>query len=109
MVAYLNFPTWYQAERQGFVDFNYATFLPQIVRYRADRAPNVFGRAVWAEYPAAGFDWERDQASVYRYFFVRSQRPLPASYFPGGRCKPVMVKSHGEWSLFENVNCLTPS
>jgi hypothetical protein len=106
--AYLGYPTWYQAEKEGFVDFNFATYLPQIVRYRSDRVPNVFGRAVWAERPQMGFDWDRDHASVYRYFFVRSETPLPPNYFPDGRCKPQLVKPDGEWSLFENVNCLTP-
>ena len=39
--------------------------------------------------------------------FVRSMAPLPPGYFPTDRCKPVLVKSSGPWSVFENVNCRT--
>lgn len=55
-----------------------------------------------------GIDWTQDQASVYRYFFVRHPAPLPPGYFPIGRCQPVLLKSAGPWSVFENVNCHSP-
>jgi hypothetical protein len=45
------------------------------------------------------------QAGIYRYFFVRHTAPLPAGYFPTGRCEPVLLKSVDSWSVFENVNC----
>ena len=96
---------WYQAEKDGFVDFNFAGFMQEMVRYRRDRMPSRFGTSVWAWNPKMGFDWTRDQVGVYRYFFVRSLTPLPPGYFPTDRCKPVLVKSSGPWSLFENVNC----
>ena len=46
---------------------------------------------------------------MYRYFFVRSTQPLPPGLFPTGRCAPVLIKSAGDWSVFENVNCHVPS
>jgi hypothetical protein len=107
LTAYLSYPMWYQAEKGGFVDFNFAGFMQEMVRYRRDRMPSRFGSAVWAWNPKMGFDWTRDQVWVYRYFFVRSLAPLPPGYFPTDRCKPVLVKSSGPWSLFENVNCRT--
>jgi len=58
---------------------------------------------------ARAFDWIRDDAALYRYFFVRSTAPLPPGYFPTGRCAPVLLKSAGAWSVFENVNCLAGS
>jgi hypothetical protein len=108
-LAYMHWPAWYQAERGGFVDFNFAHFLPQIVRYRSDRTPVRFGQEDWAQNPAGGFDWDRDGAALYRYFFVRHRGPLPERFFPDGRCKPVLVKFSGDWSLYENVRCRTPS
>lgn len=101
-VAYAQFPLWYQAEKGGFVDFNIAGTLAMVVRFRPEYAPVVTTHPGWL---AANFDWMRDQAEIYRYFFVRHSAPLPATYFPEGRCKPVLLKSAGEWSLFENVNC----
>ena len=103
----MHWPAWYQAERGGFVDFNFAIFLPQIVRYRADKMPARFGQEDWAHGPAGGFDWERDGASAYRYFFVRHSGALPASFFPSGRCQPMLIKSSGDWLLYENVRCWT--
>jgi hypothetical protein len=108
-LAYMHWPAWYQAERGGFVDFNFARFLPQIVRYRPDQMPARFSQEDWAQNPAAGFDWERDGASVYRYFFVRHKGPLPGAFFPDGRCQPVLVRTSGDWSLYENVGCWTPA
>jgi hypothetical protein len=103
--AYLHFPVWYQAEKAGFVDFNFAGFQQQVVRYRPDRLPPVFGTPAWAWDPGQGIDWTRDRASIYRYFFVRRTAPLPQGYFPAGRCEPNLLKSAGAWSVFENVNC----
>ena len=103
--AYLHFPMWYQADKGGFVDFSFAGFMQEMVRYRPDRMPPLFGTPEWAWNPKGGFDWARDRLSVYRYFFVRSTEPLPPGYFPTDGCKPVLVKSSGAWSVFENVNC----
>ena len=108
-LAYIHWPAWYQAERGGFVDFNFARFLPQIVRYRRDRMPTRFSREEWSQNPAEGFDWERDGAAAYRYFFVRHVGPLATTFFPAGQCRPVLVTSAGDWSLYENVRCWTPA
>lgn len=105
--AYLHFPLWYQAERGGFVDYNFAGVPQQVVRYRPDRAPAMFRRPIWLWQAPEEFDWTADQASVYRYFFVRHTAPLPQGYFPIGRCAPMLLKSAGAWSVFENVNCHT--
>lgn len=103
--VYMHWPAWYQAERGGFVDFNFARYVPQIVRYRPDRMPLHFNREDWAQNPRTGFDWDRDGAGVFRYIFVRSVDPVPESFFPSGRCRPVLRKTSGSWSLFENVDC----
>jgi hypothetical protein len=100
--AYFNFPVWYQSEKKGFVEYNAARYLPQIVRFRPGQEPVDTTEAGWS---AKTFDWTRAHAEIYRYFFVRSTHALPDGYFPDGRCKPVLLKAAGEWSVFENVNC----
>ena len=82
-MAYVSFPLWYQAEKSGFVDFNFAYFPTQVVRYRDGRKPT----------------------DDYRYFFVRNTGPLPAKLFPASACDPVLRKSSGSWSVYENGKC----
>lgn len=103
--SYWHFPLWYQAEKGGFVDLNGAGSLAPVVRYRPDRLPLAFPTAVWDWRHPALFNWDKDDAEIYRYFFVRRDTPLPPGFFPSGKCRPVLVKSAGNWSLFENVNC----
>jgi hypothetical protein len=86
-MAYTNFPLWYQAGKQGLVDFNFAQYAAQVVRYRDPRAARAM--------PIGG----------YRYFFVRSTKPLPTPFFPSGACQPMPRKNAGPWTLFEAVNC----
>ncbi len=82
-MAYTSFPLWYQAEKGGLVDFNFAYFPTQVVTYRAGKSP----------------------AGSQRYIFVRKDDPLPAGLFADKACKPVLLKSAGPWSVFENVTC----
>jgi hypothetical protein len=103
--AYWHFPVWYQAEKDGLVDFSAAGFLPQVVRYRPDRVPAGFAGPTWQWRSAETFDWTNGQAEIYRYFFVRSTAPLLQGYLPMGRCEPVLLKSAGDWSVYENVSC----
>lgn len=105
--AYLHFPLWYEAEKQGLVDFNLAVLPWEVVRYRLDRVPAVFNRPNWAWRPGHRLDWELAEGKTYRYFFVRHVMALPDGFFPSGPCEPVLRKASGPWSLFENVNCLT--
>jgi len=79
---YWNFPVWYQAEKNGFVDFNAAGSLPPVVRYRPDRLPAGFVGPIWEWRHPKNFDWAKYQAEIYRYFFIRSTGPLPRGYFP---------------------------
>lgn len=105
---YLHFPLWYQAERHGFVDFNFAYFLPMVVRFRRGLVPPDVENGGW---DADEFDWQRSHGSRYRYFFVRNEGPgtTPANLFPQGTCRPSLVKASGRWSLYENVNCYKPA
>ena len=82
LMAYVHFPLWYQVEKAGLVDFNFAYFASSIVRYRQDRPP-----------------------PDYRYYFTRNARTVPARFLPDGACAPVLRKSSGTWSLFESVKC----
>jgi len=79
-MAYVSFPLWYQADKAGLVDFNFAYFPAQVVRFREGQAP----------------------AGEHRYYFVRrtasSPTPMPAD---AGELR--LLRSSGDWSLFEKV------
>jgi hypothetical protein len=82
LMAYVHFPLWYQVEKGGLVDFNFAYFVSGIVRYRSDRP-----------------------APAYRYYLIGGADEVPARFLPPGGCAPVLVKRAETWSLFESVKC----
>jgi hypothetical protein len=100
--AYLHFAAWYQAEKSGLVDFNFAWFRPQIVRFRPDQVPAAGTGFEWAPLE---FDWRRHHGADYRYFFVRHTAPVPPSLFRGADCPPVVLVSNGAWTVYERRAC----
>lgn len=101
-VMYVHYAAWYQAERQGLVDFNFAWVPPQIVRYRVAARPPVIMSFSWRP---QDFDWGRHQGGNYRYFFVRHREPLPAKLFQGAPCAPELVQQSGGWKVYERIAC----
>lgn len=101
--TYLHYPLWYQVDKDGFVDFNFAADLPQIVRFKPDRVPAVAHQTPLNS--PQEFNWHAVQGRTYRYFFVQHIAPLPAGMFDNDECEVVPVKEVGEWSLFERRSC----
>ncbi|WP_248320419.1 hypothetical protein [Caballeronia sp. Sq4a] len=102
IAAYMHQALWYQAEKHGFVDFNFATFVPQIVRFKPGMLPL---QPPALEGDPRRFDWTRDNGRQYRYFFVHKAGPLPANFFANEECDVVQVVQEGEWSLYERRDC----
>ncbi|MGE8365842.1 hypothetical protein ACU4GI_17525 [Cupriavidus basilensis] len=103
--AYVHYAAWYQAEKKGLVDFNFAWYLPQIVRYRPDQLPALppLNLSSAERFPQS-FDWEQHRAYEYRYFFVRGT-PVPSALLNNERCDVVLLKSTASWALYENRGC----
>lgn len=101
--VYLHFPLWYQAEKHGFVDFNFAVFHPQVVRMNRREQVSRWEDLAWNP---EHFDWRADHGDRYRYFFVRHSQPLPPTLFAGAPCPPVRIVASGEWELYEAKACL---
>lgn len=104
--VYEYFPSWYGADKHGFVDYSLAEFHSEVVRFRAE--PPVYAAGI-LPLEASKFDWGRDGGSRYDYFFVRSAGPIPAHLFGGAPCPPRVVAEKGEWRLFERGDCATMS
>ncbi len=108
--AYLHYAAWYQAENEGLVDFNFAWFLPQIIRYRPDQLPALRpayyppGTPSSAKFPRT-FNWEKVRAQDYRYYFVRTAAIPNQGLFKNEHCDVVLLKHSGSWSLYENRGC----
>ncbi|MDB5843142.1 MAG: GtrA family protein [Polaromonas sp.] len=104
-IAYIHFPAWYQAEKQGLIDFNFAWFPPQVVRFRPDRLPTVTPGFDWKP---EDFKWRKHRGDDYRYFFVRRDGPLPTDFFAGAPCPPVALMTREHWTVFERRACGEP-
>jgi hypothetical protein len=100
--VYLHYPVWYQAEKSGFVDFNFAWFPPQIVRFRAEHLPAVDKGLDWNP---GDFNWKQNHGDDYRYFIVRHTEPIPKNLFDGAECPPVTLIESGTWTVFERRAC----
>jgi hypothetical protein len=102
--AHLHQPSWYQVEKQGLVEFNFAYFHPMVVRYNFSRIPYTgFGF-----HPhLIKFDWASPQARIFDYFFVRQHEDdgPPAELIANPACALRLVKSSGLWSLYERGAC----
>jgi hypothetical protein len=98
--TYLHFPVWYQCERGGLVDFNFACFYPQIVRYKSNSRPQA----------GPGFEWSpgrfldgRFQAGLYRYFVFRAPAPPPGEILARLHCELKPVYRERPWWVYERV------
>lgn len=80
-MAYLSFPLWYQADKGGVVDFNFAYFPAQVVRFRSPQQP-----------------------AEHRYYFVRQTGAAPQKPTAPDGSELRLVKSSGDWSLFEKAS-----
>lgn len=103
--VYENFAAWYQAEKQGFVDFNFAWFPPQIVRYRLDRLPAMGPSEFTAFEENKRFEPDYFQIWKYRYLIVRSANPLSGAALKSEHCVIAPLKTVGMWSSYIVTNC----
>lgn len=99
---YVNYPSWYQVEKQGLVDFNIAWFPPVIVRYKLEHLPAVAPGFEWNPW---SFDWVKSRGSDYNYFFVRHSSAIPQDLFKGADCPPTLLVTRGMWTVFERTPC----
>jgi hypothetical protein len=97
--VYLHFMAWYQAEKSGIADFNFADFHPQMVRYNDGVGPRIDGTLAWL--PAA-FEWEKHGGSRYDYFLVKSTFDASQGIFKDKVSSVALVAHSGWWWLYEN-------
>lgn len=103
--SYLHYPAWYQAEKRGFVDSNFAQWLPQIVRFRAGQA-TVQSPFEWKPYR---FEWARHHGERFDYIVLRNPKRL-FPRFAGLPCEIELVRTAGPWALYRRLpgSCPVP-
>lgn len=100
--AYLHFPVWYQAERHGLTDYNFAWGTAQVVRYRPESRPAV---GIGFDNDPETFSWDKHRGSDYGYFFVRGANKTDEALFRGAPCLPKLVTETGSWRVFRSGEC----
>ena len=100
--AYLHYAAWYQADKHGFVDFNFAAFHPQVVRFRPGMVPGIGETFAFApqRFTFADFD-----PLKYEYFFIRGNAPAVDSFRSASPCALIRLAADGPWSLMKRGDC----
>lgn len=98
--VYMHFPSWYQLDHNGVVDFNFALFYPEIIRYRTNQIPRVgFG----FEWNPGSFDWHKHKGNLYDYFVVHSGYNLGPVLFKHADIPIQQVAQSGRWWLYKSI------
>lgn len=100
--AYLHFPLWYQADKGGFVDFNFAEFHPQIVRFRNDAQPYFTAHLGW--HPEL-YDGSLQHAALYDYLFVRGDEAEVTEIIRRNACPLTVRAADHDWTLLQRGTC----
>ncbi|WP_455221668.1 hypothetical protein [Kaarinaea lacus] len=98
--VYLHFPLWYEAEKTGVVDFNFALLYPPVVRYRENKLPKI--RNGFEVNPGV-FNWIKHGGDDYDYFIVRSERNITVPLFREHVSDIRLIEHAGTWWLYENI------
>jgi hypothetical protein len=97
--VYMHVPAWYQAKRAGVVDFNFADFYSQMVRYPADAGPRIDERVTW--YPEL-LDWNANGGAKYDYFIVKANGDISPHIFKDKLAAVELVARSEWWWLYRN-------
>lgn len=94
---------YYQAMNHGLVDFNFAWFAPQIVRFRPEHRPAI---KVGFEWAPEKFDWVAHQGDRYRLFLFRGGKAADHHRLLGRpNCDVRLQATEGQWFLYEVPPC----
>lgn len=98
--VFLHFPSWYQAERRGIVDYNFGMFYGTVVRYKADKQAAIDDQFAWNP---ATFDWRLNGGDSYDYFVIRSRTDVSEEIFKNRRSSVQLLRNENFWWLYERV------
>jgi hypothetical protein len=97
---YLHFPLWYQVEKRGIVDFNFADFYSQPVRYGKNAGPRIVDELGWNP---TWFQWSAHGGARYDYFIVKCRFDVSNEIFKEKRGSVQLVARSEWWWLYRNL------
>jgi hypothetical protein len=99
--AHFHTGVWYQSEKRGIVDFNFAFFYPSMVRFQEGAHAWIpDDRVVWAP---LGFEWGARNGEYYDYFIVYARNDMTAAIFKDARDRVELVENVGWWWLYKKA------
>ncbi len=102
--VYWDYPLWYQAEKKGFVERNFAALAPFPIRYKPNRKVNESDDTESMNLDADGKI--KVNLQKYRYIFIRNDANEPReNVFDNYTCQPVINSSAGKWTIYDTKNC----
>ena len=101
--VYQHWPVWAQSARGAFVDFNFAFFPPQVVRFREGKTPQAL--QIQNENPQL-FDWAGWGAGRYEVFVARGSREMKSDLFLArSPCRLEAVAAAADWTVYRKREC----
>jgi hypothetical protein len=97
----LHWGVWIQAMRGNWTDFNFAWFVPMVIRFHAKDRPTVDGNFVWAP---ERLDWEHHKASKYKYIVMNSSVDLTEQLVKTCPCSVALLARDGRVAVYETAN-----
>lgn len=104
--TYTHYASWYQAEHKGIVDFSFAWFSPQPVRFKENALPSIKPGLEWSP---EQFNWEQQHGENYDYFFVRGNTLAESALLNNKSCSLRHFSSYGRWHVYQKILCKTLS
>lgn len=99
--VYLHFPVWHQARGGAFVEFNFAFFLPGIVRYRRGAEPRL---PPAMDIRPEGFRAHLHGGTRYDHWITRGATPERLAAAAGPDCPLVPLVTSGRWQMFRGCS-----
>lgn len=97
--VYAYFPSWYQAKKEGWVDFNFAWFSPQIIRYKSGHIPEARLGFAWYPQAMAGFKY----CDKYDLLIVQCRKricELHEQAMQKSTCSHKIIYKNETWSVY---------
>lgn len=101
--AYWHYPVWYQANKHGFVDFNFALFPPQVIRFKSNRNPSENDEVDVRI--GQNKMWSKQFISKFQYIFVRGKAEKILDVKHLSPCPMSVISHDGPWYLLETTAC----
>jgi hypothetical protein len=95
--ALLHFGQWAQAERGAIVDFSFAEFFPEVMRYRPNSSSGWPPGAEWTPHL---FDYAARRGDHYDFFLVCNDRPVEDELYRGAPVRGRLLAQAGYFWLY---------